>query len=211
MCASSARGAFVPRHRNRCSLDTIAVDQANYLEVRNPFIDRPHGITRVLFRAPVALYRARLGFLFGSRFLLLVHRGRVTGRTRRNVLEVMEYKPETGEYIVLSGWGPQSQWYRNIQVAPPIEVRIGFRTFTPAVRSLDATEAADALGVYAREHPLMMRMLAKALAWRYDGTRAALERIVADRPMVGLRPARPAPMASSGAIDHTTDTEAEAG
>lgn len=157
-----------------------------------------------MFRAPVWLYRARLGFVFGARFLLLVHRGRKTGRTRMNVLEVMEHKREAGEYVVMSGWGPKSQWYRNIHASPPAEVRIGFRRFTPAVRFLTDEEAAASLAVYRREHPILFRMLDVMLSWKHDGTQDDFRRIVADRPMVGLRPA------AESAVTPITTTPREA-
>jgi hypothetical protein len=37
---------------------------------------------RALMRAPIWLYRARLGFLFGSRTLMLEHIGRKSGARR---------------------------------------------------------------------------------------------------------------------------------
>jgi deazaflavin-dependent oxidoreductase (nitroreductase family) len=154
--------------------------------ITNPFLERPRGFMALLFRAPVNLYRVRLGLLFGSRFLLLVHRGRKTGRVRQNVLEVMDRNGD--EYIVMSGWGPGSQWYRNIQANPALEVRVGRRRFTPSVRFLSEDEAADSLGAYATEHPVLMKVLDKAFAWNHDGTPEDRKRIVADRPMVGLRP-----------------------
>ena len=47
---------------------------------------------RWLFRLPVYLYRCHCGGLLGHRFLLLIHRGRRTGRRYETVLEVMEYR-----------------------------------------------------------------------------------------------------------------------
>jgi hypothetical protein len=38
--------------------------------------------TRWLVRAPIWLYRARLGFVFRSQLLMLEHRGRKTGARR---------------------------------------------------------------------------------------------------------------------------------
>ena len=37
---------------------------------------------RRFVRAPIAIYRARLGFIFGSRLLMLEHTGRKTGARR---------------------------------------------------------------------------------------------------------------------------------
>jgi len=45
---------------------------------------------RWFVRSPVAVYRARLGFIFGSRLLMLDHAGRSTGTRRYVVLEVVD-------------------------------------------------------------------------------------------------------------------------
>lgn len=154
--------------------------------IRSPFQERPTGVIAFLFRVPVYVYRARLGFLFRSKFLMLVHRGRNTGRVRRAVLEVMGRNDD--EYVVMTGWGRGSQWYRNIQANPPLEVHVGLRRFTPVARFLSDDEAAARLDAYATKSPMDMRMLDRALGLQWDGTFEDLKRIVADRPMVGLRP-----------------------
>ena len=53
-------------------------------------VQPPAGLTRFLFRVPIHLYRLRLGWLFGSRLLLLNHIGRVSGKPRQTILEVAE-------------------------------------------------------------------------------------------------------------------------
>jgi hypothetical protein len=45
--------------------------------------------TRWLVRAPIWLYRARLGFVFRPQLLMLEHRGRKTGARRYVVLEIV--------------------------------------------------------------------------------------------------------------------------
>ena len=49
----------------------------------------PKGLRRLVFRAPLHAYHARLGWLFGQRLLLLHHTGRVTGKPREVILEVV--------------------------------------------------------------------------------------------------------------------------
>lgn len=53
------------------------------------FRQRPAGAFRWLLHAPVWLYRARLGFLLGQRFLLITHVGRSSGRRYQTVVEVV--------------------------------------------------------------------------------------------------------------------------
>lgn len=109
--------------------------------------------SRRLMRAPIWLYRARLGFLFGSRMLLLEHIGRKSGATRRVVLEVFD-NPEPGTYVVVSGFGSRAQWFRNVRAEPRVRVRISGNAPASATARLLTTEEADrALARYAEEHP----------------------------------------------------------
>ncbi|GAB2669561.1 hypothetical protein GCM10027271_32000 [Saccharopolyspora gloriosae] len=108
---------------------------------------------RVLMRAPIALYRARLGFLLGSRLLMLEHLGRKSGVTRRVVLEVIGH-PAPDVYLVASGFGTRAQWYRNVQAHPRVRVSVARHHRAPATaRRLPAPDADAAITDYARRHP----------------------------------------------------------
>jgi F420H(2)-dependent quinone reductase len=72
---------------------------------------------RWIVRAPVWLYRARLGFLLGSRLLMLEHTGRKTGTRRYAVLEIVQC-PRPGTYVVASGFGTRAHWFRNVRANP---------------------------------------------------------------------------------------------
>ncbi|MFI9415212.1 nitroreductase family deazaflavin-dependent oxidoreductase [Nocardia gamkensis] len=135
--------------------------------------------TRWLVRAPIVLYRAGLGFLFGTRLLMLQHTGRHSGAARFVVLEVVDH-PEADQYIVVSGFGVQAQWYRNVQCNPQVRVSIGTARSLPATAvAMTPEESAIALDRYIREHPK---------AW--DKLRAAIEHATGkpadDLPMVRL-------------------------
>lgn len=108
---------------------------------------------RPLVRAPILLYRCRLGVLFGHRLLMLEHVGRTTGRRRYVVLEVIARRaPES--FIVASGFGEQAQWLRNITAQPRVRVSCGWRLSAPATaRRLTTPEADDVLRDYRVRHP----------------------------------------------------------
>ena len=109
--------------------------------------------TRWIVRAPVWLYRARLGFVFGPRLLMLEHTGRKTGIRRYVVLEVVD-RPDPGTYVVAAGFGDRAQWLRNVRARPRVRVYAGARRPAPATaRELTPQEAAAALTAYARRHP----------------------------------------------------------
>ena len=108
--------------------------------------------SRRLMRAPIGLYRARLGFLLGSRILLLEHVGRKSGLTRSVVLEVLDH-PDPDTYIVASGFGTRAQWYKNVRAEPRVKVSVGSRVSNPAIaRTLSTSEADAALRRYVDRH-----------------------------------------------------------
>jgi len=108
---------------------------------------------RWFVRAPIWLYRARLGVLLGSRFLLLEHTGRKSGCRRHVVLEVVDH-PAPGSHVVVSGFGTRAQWFRNIRANPQVRVYLGSRKPASATaHRLDANAAAASLGRYTAAHP----------------------------------------------------------
>lgn len=109
--------------------------------------------TRWFVRAPIWVFRARLGFLFGGRLLLLEHRGRKSGQVRYVVLETVD-RPDADTVVIASGFGPTSQWYRNLLAEPRCRVSVGWRYRVAAVaRMLDIEETAAVLAGYRVRHP----------------------------------------------------------
>jgi deazaflavin-dependent oxidoreductase (nitroreductase family) len=146
--------------------------------------------TRRLVRAPLWVYRARLGFLFGSRMLMLEHTGRKTGAVRRAVLEVVSH-PDPDTYIVASGFGERAQWYRNVLADPHVRVAVsGHRSAPATARALPAEEAAVVLADYATTHRRWWRgfrqVLENTLGTAIDDRAAAL-------PLVALHLRRTRP------------------
>jgi len=109
--------------------------------------------SRTLMRAPIWIYRARAGAIFGSRLLMLEHIGRKSGARRYVVLEVVDH-PTHGSYVVASGFGEKAQWFRNISANPRVRVYAGSRAPTPATARIMVQHEADrALSAYADRHP----------------------------------------------------------
>ena len=144
-------------------------------------------------RAPAVLYDWNVGWLLGRRFLRLTHKGRRSGGLYRTVLEVIGEHPERREVLVMVGLGPRAQWYRNIAAGGAVEIAIARERFRPIYRQLSTAEAAAVLGDYERRNalvaPIIRLVLGRLVGWRYDGTPPARERLVAERPILGFRPA----------------------
>jgi deazaflavin-dependent oxidoreductase (nitroreductase family) len=135
--------------------------------------------TRWLVRAPIGLYRIGLGCLFGTRLLMLEHIGRVSGERRYVILEVVD-RPTRDEYVIVSGFGTTSQWYRNVLANPAVRLSCGLRRLaTATARPMTDREAADTLRGYAEQHP-------KAWANLRSTIEAAVGHQVSDLPMVSL-------------------------
>lgn len=158
-------------------------------EKESPFIARPSGLMRLLLRFPVYLYRLHLGWLLGSRFLLLIHTGRKSGKLRQTVLEVVRYDSTTDTYIVASGYGEKSDWFRNIKKSPEVEIRTGFRHFPALATQLQTDEAKQELRDYARRHPFAFRQIAtKLLSISQIETDEDFQRAAESIPIIRFRP-----------------------
>jgi deazaflavin-dependent oxidoreductase (nitroreductase family) len=156
---------------------------------------RLNPVLRGLFRAPVYLYRWHCGPLLGRRFMLLVHTGRRTGLHRETVLEVVEYRNEGPEIIVMSAFGPDADWLRNIQATPSADVVIGSRRFAAAHHVLGAEEAIRVIAGYEQRNrliaPIVRAVLSGLLGWRYVGSEADRRWLAKHLPLIAFHP-RPA-------------------
>ena len=152
---------------------------------------RLNPVPRLLFHAPAHLYRWRCGWLLGRRFLLLIHIGRRTGLRRQTVLEVLEYRQQGPEAIVMSAFGPNADWLRNIQARPAAEVIIGSQRFAAVHRFLEANEAVKVLEGYQQRNrliaPVVHFVLSRLVGWQFDGSEEHCRLLLKQLPLIGLR------------------------
>jgi deazaflavin-dependent oxidoreductase (nitroreductase family) len=149
---------------------------------------RPKDALALGLRLPSYLYRFRLGRLLGHRFLLLTHRGRKSGLTRRTPLEVLHFDPRPRESVVLSAWGRKADWYRNIEASPPLEVETAGERYLPAPRVLTAEEAYAVITEYAIRHPLAARVLERAFGYLITRSAASRRAFADSAVLVAFRP-----------------------
>lgn len=154
-------------------------------------------ILKRILHAPVYLYPLGLGRLLGKRFLLLTHWGRRTGLRHQTILEVMEYRDaggnkKTPEIIVMSGFGRNAGWLRNIEASPAAEITIQSQHFNAAHRFLDEDEAIAVVHNYERKNrfiaPIVRSVLSRLLGWRYGGSESDHRRLVAQLPLIAFWP-----------------------
>jgi deazaflavin-dependent oxidoreductase (nitroreductase family) len=151
-------------------------------------VDKPPGKTlRLGLRLPIWLYRMRLGWLLGDRFLLLTHTGRKSGLLRQTVIEVVQHDQSSSAYYVVSGWGEKSDWYQNIRKTPGVSIQVGMRKHRAKAEFIDRQKAVGVLESYARLHPVAFR----ELTGLFLGERAAPgddapQRLAEKMPMVAF-------------------------
>lgn len=149
-------------------------------------ITPPRGWKAFFWRLPIWIYRLKLGFLLGDRFLLLMHKGRKTGLTRYAVVEVIRHDVETHRYIVASGFGERSDWFRNIMRTPEVVIQVGNCRYAAIARRLSPDEGEAELRDYARRHPTALRELSRLIGYEYDGSEESLRRMADQIPVIAF-------------------------
>lgn len=130
----------------------------------------PKGFSRLLWRAPIWIYRLGLGGLIKNRMLLLRHIGRNSGLPRQNVLEIVDHDPATGTYWIASGFGKQSDWYRNILEQPQVVIVVGQKELPVTAVPLSPDESGKAMVSYARRNPKAAKNLMRLCGYEVDGS-----------------------------------------
>jgi len=155
--------------------------------------NQPKRFLRFLFRLPIWLYRVKLGWVLGKRFLMLKHIGRKSGRPRQVVLEVVHQEADTCVYFVAAGWRGKADWFRNIQMNSSVEVTVGTRTFKATAVVMQLVEAAATFYIYARRYPLAFRELSRLMTSEtLQSTQEDCFRLAQSVPLVKLKPTKSA-------------------
>ena len=151
----------------------------------------PRGLRRLLYRAPIALYRLGLGRMLGNRFLLLHHVGRQSGLPRQSVLEVVRRDAEGDRYIVASGFGEASDWYRNLMARPACRIEVAGRRVDVDARRLGPVDAEAEMIDYGRRNPRAVHFVAHLMGFEMEGSDADLRELAAQVPIIALRASPP--------------------
>jgi deazaflavin-dependent oxidoreductase (nitroreductase family) len=149
--------------------------------------DPPRGKRAILWRLPIWIYRLRLGWIFGHRMLLLTHKGRVSGKPRQAVLEVVKHDKETRTYYVASGFGKKSQWFQNIMKTPEVTVRVGNNSIDGYAERLSSDEGKRIFQDYQRRHPNAIKNLSKLIGYEIGEGEEGIELLMRSIPVIKLQ------------------------
>jgi deazaflavin-dependent oxidoreductase (nitroreductase family) len=119
--------------------------------------------------------------------IVIVHRGRKSGRQYKTPVEILHHDRERDEIIVSPMFGRHSDWYRNVVAGGLVEVHVRGEERQVEWRELDEAERRAAIDAYREAHPLYSRMILRMLVRvnRFEGD--AEETLLRELPMLGLR------------------------
>jgi deazaflavin-dependent oxidoreductase (nitroreductase family) len=131
------------------------------------------------------------GSVIGAPIVLLVHRGRRTGKTYTTPVEAIAEDEARGEVVVSPMRGRRGDWYRNVVAGGLVEARLRGETCGTEWRELAEAERFAALRRYRSDHPLYGRMILWSLARMHRLSGDSLDAVAHALPMLALR--RPGP------------------
>ena len=123
---------------------------------------------------PTWVFKLGMGRLFGSRFAMITHRGRKSGKPRTVIVETADGSIESRRLVYIVAYGKRAQWYRNLTAAPAIRIEIAGHTFeSPRHEFLDREGTEAAIASYWRRYPRLAKILARNGVFVYPGPLAA--------------------------------------
>ncbi len=113
--------------------------------------------------------------------------GRKSGQPRRAVVDLLKRDAATDTYYVVSAYGGLSDWYRNLEANPELQVQVRWRKFSARAATLPSDEAEEVLLDYWRRHRLLARLLLRLVGLRVT-TEEEARAAAAEMRMVAIRP-----------------------
>ena len=112
--------------------------------------------------APKLIFKLRLSRLYGSRFAMITHRGRKSGKPHTVILETADGSPKSGRLIYIVAYGKRAQWYKNLRAAPAVSLEIRGKVYEqPRHEFLDREGTERAIASYWSRYPRLARFLAR--------------------------------------------------
>ena len=136
---------------------------------------------------PILAYKIGLGPLIGRFVLLLTTIGRKTGLQR---VTPLQYEVIDGVYHIGAVFGIKTDWVRNIQVNPQVEVRVKSLNFSGQAEVVtDPARFADFVEVRLQRHPLIVgTIMQKAHGLSKQPSREQLEKLAENEALVIITP-----------------------
>jgi deazaflavin-dependent oxidoreductase (nitroreductase family) len=121
-------------------------------------------------RVPTCIFKLRLGRLFGSRFAMIIHRGRKSGAHHTVIIETADGSIDSGRLVYIVAYGTRAQWYKNLKASPAVSIEIAGKTYpAPRHEFLDKHATERAIATYWAKYPKLAGFLARNGVFFYPG------------------------------------------
>jgi deazaflavin-dependent oxidoreductase (nitroreductase family) len=118
--------------------------------------------------------------------VVLVHRGRRSGKIHRTPVEAIGGNEEGEEIVISPLWGERTDWYRNVLAGGLVEVRLKGEGHRLEWRELSDGERLEAVSAYRRDHPLYGRAVLRILARLHGLDGDPVQAVARALPMLAL-------------------------
>lgn len=128
-------------------------------------IPYPHNkVIKEIYRYPLQLYRLGLNRIIGKYILILSTFGRKTGNVHRTPVEYFRHQ---GRIFVMSGFGTESDWFKNINNKPHVTFQTDRGTLCAIARKPETEEEWEGVFEFLRSSPVA-RLSEPALLGKID-------------------------------------------
>ena len=133
---------------------------------------RPNALLKFFFKVPVWMHKIGFGGwekLIGAEWMLITTRGRKSGKPRDAMVDVMDYDAASDTYYIEAAYGERADWYKNMQVNPVFEARVGRRKFSATATPLSNEGAGELMVKFFRKKPAYTRSVMAMVGMKFEG------------------------------------------
>jgi len=154
-------------------------------------LSSPQALAKSIFRLPLYLYQLGWGpALKWIPLLILTTEGRSSGQARH---VVVEYRRHGSKFYVVSGWGKNTDWYKNVMQNPRVTIQLGGDVLDAKAIPVDnPPEALSALYMFSRNSWIYESLFARMTS-AHAADLSTLADVVDEFTVVRLEPSEEAP------------------
>jgi deazaflavin-dependent oxidoreductase (nitroreductase family) len=120
--------------------------------------------------------------------IVLVHRGRKSGRVYKTPVEIIREGPGPDEIVISPMFSRKSDWYRNVVAGGLVEIHVRGEPRQVEWVELDEAGRREAMDAYREAHPIYSRVILRMLASVNDLEGDREQAVLRELPMLRLSP-----------------------